>query len=208
MSLDFVGLKNGEYGAILADPPWHFQPYSLDPDDPGRHASAHYETMPLEDICGLPVGDLAAKNCVLFCWICWPMLEHGLRAIEAWGFKYKTCAFAWMKANGMQMDLFAEDIPVDMLTGYWTRANSEVCLLATRGKPKRLNADVAQGIIQPRRQHSRKPEGVHARIERLVAGPYAELFARQRRPGWDCWGNEIDKFGAASDHRDTPTVPA
>ena len=78
--------------------------------------------------------------------------------------------------------------------GYWTRANSEPCLLATRGKPKRLNADVRQGIIAPRREHSRKPDEVHGRIERLVAGPYLELFARAERPGWTVWGNETTKF--------------
>jgi N6-adenosine-specific RNA methylase IME4 len=78
--------------------------------------------------------------------------------------------------------------------GYWTRANSEVCLLATRGHPKRLNADVRQGIIEPRREHSRKPDCVPGRIERLVAGPYLELFARTRREGWDSWGNQTDKF--------------
>ena len=72
--------------------------------------------------------------------------------------------------------------------GYWTRASSEVCLLGTRGKPKRLNADVRQGIIAPVRQHSRKPDGIHERIERLVAGPYLELFARQQREGWTAWG--------------------
>jgi N6-adenosine-specific RNA methylase IME4 len=81
-----------------------------------------------------------------------------------------------------------------MGSGYWTRANSEVCLLATRGNPKRLDAGVRQAIVEPRRQHSRKPDCVHDRIERLVAGPYLELFARQRRPNWDCWGNQTDKF--------------
>ena len=79
--------------------------------------------------------------------------------------------------------------------GYWTRANSEVALLATRGKPKRLNADVRQAILEPRREHSRKPECQYERIERLVAGPYLELFARNTRPGWDSWGNEVGKFG-------------
>jgi N6-adenosine-specific RNA methylase IME4 len=82
--------------------------------------------------------------------------------------------------------------------GYWTRANSEVCLLATRGKPKRLNADVRQAIVEPRRQHSRKPDCVPGRIERLVAGPYLELFARTKRPGWTVWGNQTDKFEAAA----------
>ena len=90
--------------------------------------------------------------------------------------------------------MFRDDSDVQIGCGYWTRANSEVCLLATRGKPKRLNADVRQAIIEPRRQHSRKPDCVHGRIERLVEGPYLELFARAPRPGWTVWGNETDKF--------------
>lgn len=192
-----------KFGAILADPPWHFEVWSLKntrttgKGGPVRHPSRHYKTMPIEEIYKLPVKDLAADNCVLFLWVVWPMLEHGLKTIESWGFKYKTCAFAWMKADGTQINLFDQEIDVDILTGYWTRANSEVCLLATRGKPKRLNADVRQGIIAPRREHSRKPEGVHQRIERLVAGPYVELFARQKRPGWTVWGNQTNKFAEA-----------
>jgi N6-adenosine-specific RNA methylase IME4 len=87
--------------------------------------------------------------------------------------------------------------------GYWTRANTEPCLLATRGRPKRLNADVRQAIIEPRREHSRKPDGIHKRIERLVAGPYLELFARQQRPGWDVWGNEVDKFAQPDNYNPT-----
>ena len=78
--------------------------------------------------------------------------------------------------------------------GYWTRANTEACLLATRGHPKRLRADIRQLIVAPRREHSRKPEAIYERIERLVAGPRLELFARQSRPGWTAWGNESTKF--------------
>lgn len=89
------------------------------------------------------------------------------------------------------------DIEPHMTLGYWTRSNSEVCLLATKGAPKRLNADVRQAIIEPRREHSRKPD-IHTRIERLVAGPYLELFARRTRPGWDSWGNEVGKFNKVS----------
>ena len=108
-----------------------------------------------------------------------------------------------MKADVSTVNLFADPVDSYMGLGYWTRANSEVCLLATRGSPKRLNADVRQGHHCPRREHSRKPEGVHERIERLVVGPYLELFARQRRPGWDCWGNEVDKFNGGYDsHKD------
>jgi N6-adenosine-specific RNA methylase IME4 len=197
MSDPFANLPRGHFGVILADPPWHFEVWSLDLDNKRvRHAASHYRTMTAADIYGLPVAELAAPDCVLFMWIIWPMLEHGMKAIESWGFQYKTCGFAWMKADASQIDLFRDDADVDMLTGYWTRANSEVCLLATRGKPKRRNADVRQGIIAPRREHSRKPEDIHPRIERLVAGPYLELFARAQRPGWTCWGNEVGKFEA------------
>ena len=140
------------------------------------------------------MAHLAAKDSVLFIWITWPILIDALDLIKAWGFTYKTCAFSWMKAHAGQIELFDEAVAVQVGLGYWTRANSDVCLLATRGRPKRLNADVRQGIIAPRREHSRKPDGIHERIERLVAGPYLELFARQQRPGWTVWGNETDKF--------------
>jgi N6-adenosine-specific RNA methylase IME4 len=158
-----------------------------------------YSTLIDSDIAALPVGDLAAPDCVLFLWTCWPILRRSFGVLDAWGFTYKTCAFSWMKADPYR--LFADDKTPFAGLGYWTRANTEPCLLATRGKPKRLNADVRQGIIASRREHSRKPDCVHERIERLVAGPYLELFARQRRPGWTCWGNEVGKF-------DQPTLEA
>ncbi len=154
--------------------------------------------MEMDGIAALPLRDLAAPDCVLFVWICWPILLALPAILDSWGFDYKTCAFSWMKADGRQMDLLRDDLDAQVGLGYWTRANSEVCLLATRGKPKRLNADVRQGIIAPRREHSRKPDGIHERIERLVAGPYCELFARQKRPGWDVWGNQTDKFEAVA----------
>ena len=195
MTWPFAELEPGKYGAIYADPPWHFKVYALGTaKSKARHPSQHYATMTDAEIEALPVAELAAPDAALFLWISWPMLEHGLRVIGAWGFTYKTCAFAWLKADVSTVDLFAEPKDADMMLGYWTRANSEVCLLATRGSPKRLNADVRQGIIEPRRQHSRKPSCVPERIERLVAGPYCELFARQRREGWDSWGNQLDRF--------------
>jgi N6-adenosine-specific RNA methylase IME4 len=150
--------------------------------------------MTLDEVTALPVGDLAAADCCLFLWASWPMLPEAMAVISAWGFEYKTCAFDWMKAHAGQIELFRDDTDALMGMGYWTRANSEPCLLATRGKPKRLNADVRMGIIEPRREHSRKPDCVHGRIERLVAGPYVELFARSSRIGWHTWGNETTKF--------------
>ena len=181
----------GGFGAILADPPWAFETFA-GPAVPTQ-GDQPYKTMSNEAIAALPVRDLAARNCVLFLWVTWPCLLAGIDTIRAWGFSYKTCAFCWVKADGAQMQMF-EEFPVQIGTGYWTRANSEVCLLATRGKPKRLYADVRQAIIEPRRQHSRKPDCVHLRIERLCTGPYLELFARERRAGWASWGNEVDKF--------------
>lgn len=189
----FDGLTKNGYGAILADPPWKFETWGSQ-ENSEHCVERHYSTMTIDEISKLPVGDLAAKDAVLFVWICWPTMHRALEVIEAWGFTYKTCAFCWIKANGTQVDMFGENLPVQIGTGYWTRSNSEVCLLATRGQPKRINADVRQGIIAPRREHSRKPDGIHERIERLVAGPYLELFARQKRPGWDVWGNQTDKF--------------
>jgi N6-adenosine-specific RNA methylase IME4 len=186
-------LPRNHFGAILADPPWGFQAWDGN-KIPTRSSATPYRTMPMDEIAALPVADLAAEDCTLFCWVVWPTLPEAIEVIRAWGFAYKTCGFAWMKADVSTINLFDDPVDAYMGLGYWTRANSEVCLLATRGKPKRLNADVRQGIIAPRREHSRKPDGIHERIERLVAGPYLELFARQKRPGWTVWGNQTDKF--------------
>jgi N6-adenosine-specific RNA methylase IME4 len=183
----FRELPHHYFGAILADPPWRFDVWSG--KGTARAADNHYQTMTMREISRLPVDELAADDCALFMWMVWPSLPDALRIIEAWGFEYKTCAFSWMKADPYR--LFADDKTPFAGMGYWTRANTEACLLATRGKPKRLNADVRQGIIAPRQEHSRKPDDVHDRIERLVGGPYLELFARRTRPGWRVWGNEI-----------------
>jgi N6-adenosine-specific RNA methylase IME4 len=196
-------LPQGKFGAILADPPWQFQAWAgarLNGDRRPVHTQAtkpHYQTMTMADIEAMSVAELAADDCVLFLWICWPVLQHSLRVIESWGFTYKTCGFCWVKANAKQVDMFRDDIEPRMNLGYWTRSNSEVCLLATKGKPKRRDGGVRQAIIEPQREHSRKPDGIHERIEHLVAGPYLELFARQQRPNWTTWGNQTDRFAPA-----------
>ena len=207
-----LAISGARFGAILADPPWRFITYN----ESGRNRcpdwkpfegspSRHYDTMSTEEIAALPVQSIAAKNCCLFLWTSWPMLKDALTIIERWGFVFKTCAFDWMKAHTGQIDLFRDDYDALMGCGYWTRANSEPCLLATRGRPKRLNADVRQGVIEPRREHSRKPDCVHDRIERLVAGPYIELFARRERPNWAVWGSEVSSaIIAPADNRGIP----
>jgi N6-adenosine-specific RNA methylase IME4 len=201
--LQLGDFPEGHFGAIYADPPWKFQTYN----DKGRKRSpdwkpfkgspsVHYDSMEIHELCALPVSRVSAPNACLFMWVSWPMLEDALFLMKAWGFIYKTCGFAWLKAD--PFCLLADDRTVSMGMGYWTRANSEVCLLGTRGKPKRLKADVRQGIIAPRREHSRKPDEIYGRIERLVAGPYLELFSRTDRAGWTCWGNQTGKFPAVA----------
>ena len=180
------------YNVICADPPWTFATYSR--KGKGRSAEAHYACLGFEDICAIPVADWAAPDSILFLWVTDPLLPKGLELIEAWGFTYKTVGFYWAKLNKRTpRNRFIED---DFFTGmgFWTRANVEQCLLATRGKPNRLRKDVRRLVVAPRREHSRKPDEVHERIERLADGPYLEMFARQGRRGWDCWGIEAGLF--------------
>ncbi len=181
-----------EYRVIYADPPWSFATYS--DKGKGRSAQAHYDCLGMDDLCKIPVREWAARNCALFLWTTDPLLPQALKLIEAWGFTYKTVGFYWAKLNrSVPRKRFAEK---DFFTGlgFWTRANVEQCLLATRGNPKREAKDVRRLVIAPRREHSRKPEEVYGRIERLLGGPYLELFARGTRPGWDSWGDQSGLF--------------
>lgn len=182
-----MNFPTGKYGAILADPPWNFRTYSA--KGKARSADRHYAVMAGDDLAALSVGDLAAPDCALFLWTTDPMLPRALALMAAWGFDFKTIAFTWAKTNAKSPGWFTG-------MGYWTRANPEMCILGTRGKPKRLNKDVRQLVVAPRREHSRKPDEIHDRIERLVGGPYLELFARAPRENWTVWGNQTERFAA------------
>lgn len=173
----------GRYGAILVDPPWSFRVWNRDTGR-GRSAESHYATLSFADLASLPVGRLAAPDCALFLWAVMPSLPDAIALGQAWGFRYKTVAFTWAKTTVRGRWHFG--------LGYWTRANAEVCLLFTRGKPKRAARNVRQLIVAPVGAHSAKPAEQYERIEALVAGPYVELFARQQRPGWQAIGNAID----------------
>jgi N6-adenosine-specific RNA methylase IME4 len=136
----------------------------------------------------LPVSSWAASDSVLLLWVTRPILPRAFEVIETWGFEYKTVAFTWVKTLPSEYDndpcLFGPPpLRFAFGMGHWTRSNPEQCLLATRGKPHRVNADVPELLLAHRREHSRKPDEVYDLVERLVAGPYLELFARQRRPG-------------------------
>lgn len=189
------------YGAIYVDPPWQFRVWDTATGQ-GRSAELHYPTMSLDELKALPVPALMADNCAVFMWATWPTLPDAMALGAAWGLTYKTCAFNWVKMNKMQTDKPFVGM------GYWTRANSEPCLLFTKGNPRRKSRGVEQIIVEwtggfwdafetetvatPIQRHSQKPNAIYGRIEALVDGPYLELFARQAWPEWDRFGNEVD----------------
>ena len=176
---------SGKYKVIYADPPWTFSTYSA--KGKGRSAEAHYDCLSLDQVKALPVSDWAADDAVLLLWATDPLLDKALDVIRVWGFTYKTVGFYWVKQNASGNGLFTG-------LGFWTRANPEQCLLATRGHPKRKAADVKKVVVSPRREHSRKPDEMYGHIERLIDGPYLEMFARASRPGWDAWGAQRGLF--------------
>lgn len=171
-----------KYKVIYADPPWNYRVWNN--KENGRSAESHYATMKIEDIKKMPIDILADKDCALFLWITFPLLNEMNDLLNAWGFTYKTVAFVWVKQNKKSDSLFWG-------MGYWTRANAELCILATKGNPKRCCKGVHQVILSHIEEHSKKPEEARKRIERLMGeGAKIELFAREKVEGWDVWGNE------------------
>ena len=173
-----------KYKIIYADPPWQYRVYSK--KGQGRSAENHYHTMNIKDIMALPVDKIADKDCILFLWITFPCLKEGIEVMERWGFKYKTCGFNWVKRNKKKNTYF-------MGLGFWTRSNSEVCLIGTKGQPKRVSKSVSQICDARIMEHSKKPAEIRERIVELCGElPRIELFARDKVKGWDSLGDEID----------------
>ena len=178
----------GNYSIIYADPPWQYQRSKVQ-----GAAENHYPTMSIQEICRLPVAELAAKDCALFLWVTFPQLQDAMKLFEAWGFTYKTLGFAWVKQNKSGKGFFFG-------MGYWTRSNVEICLLGIKGHPKRISKSISQLIISPLEQHSKKPDEARERIVALMGDvPRVELFARQTAPGWDVWGNEVEPTAGLRD---------
>ena len=175
--------KCGPYSIIYADPPWHYN----DKAQAGRRGAAYkYPTLLPVKIEELPVKSIAADNSALFLWVTYPQLPVGLSVLHAWGFQYKTVAFTWIKLNSKKLTPF-------MGGGSYTRANAEIVLLGTKGRPLRLNKGVRSIVQSVRREHSRKPDEVRERIVELFGDlPRIELFARQKVSGWHAWGNEVE----------------
>ncbi len=200
-------IPQGHYRTILADPPWKFLTRS--DKGLGKSPDRHYNTMTIDEIKALPVRDVCTTDAVLLMWIIDTHAELAFDVIRAWGFKYKTVGLYWAKTT---QD--GKGFPIG--TGFWTRANPEHALqcesdcdeqevernmLATRGRPKRQDAGVPRLMVSPRREHSRKPDETHDRVERLLKGPYLEMFSRTDREGWDVWGDEAGSFSIQQHQR-------
>lgn len=184
MSWPFGDLPLFSFDFIMADPPWSFENYSEAGE--AKNAKAKYDCMPLDAIKALPVGDLAAPNCLLMLWATNPMIPEAIETMRAWGFKYKT-AGTWVKTTKHGKKAFGP--------GYILRCSSEPILIGTIGQPEtsKNTRTSFEGII---REHSRKPEEGYAWAQNLMPNAFKrlDLFSRQKRDGWTNWGNEADKF--------------
>lgn len=199
MKVDIYSTRN-KYDIIYADPPWSYK-------DSGCQGAAakQYNTMTQEELYSLPIQRICNKDAVLFMWVTYPKLQEALDTIRAWGFNYKSIAFQWVKLNKKAdtytlMREVAKGMSVEDAMfkqcfyglGRWTRGNTEMCVIATKGKISRAVADVPQLVFAPIGRHSAKPAVVRNRIKQLMGNrPAIELFAREHVEGWDCWGNEV-----------------
>ncbi len=186
------------YGVIMIDYPWNFENYSENGED--RNAKKHYDCMSIEEGLALPVGHFAAKDCALFVWGTSPLMPEVKPLIDAWGFRFSGKAFCWAKCTKQSLEKPRPELPINdnynwkMNNGYGTRSNTEDCWLCVTGQPERLSANVRELIVEPLREHSRKPDEAFERAAQLFAGPRLELFSREERDGWDTWGNQAGKF--------------
>lgn len=170
-----------KFQIIYVDPPWSYNDKKCE-----GAAEKQYNCISLSDLCSLPVKEIAAKDCVLFMWATYPKIEDALSLIRAWGFEYKSITFQWIKQNRSGKGFFFG-------LGRWTRGNTECCLIAVKGKPKRISNKVSQLVFSPLQRHSQKPTIVREKIVELIGNlPRIELFARVKAEGWDSIGNEID----------------
>jgi N6-adenosine-specific RNA methylase IME4 len=180
------GLR-GRFSTILIDPPWRFD------NRTGKMAPEHkrllrYKTMSMEEIAGLPVAAHAGNPSHLYLWCPNALLPQGLEIMQAWGFTYKT-NLVWYKVR-------KDGGPDGRGVGFYFRNVTELLLFGIRGRMRTLDAGRRQTnvVISRKQEHSRKPEEVYAIIERCSPGPFLELFARERIPGWTCWGDQVDTY--------------
>jgi len=192
----FLGIPTGYADFIMADPPWRFENWSE--RGIGKGAAKHYQTMTIPEIKQLPVADIASRDCMLFLWAVWPMIDKAFDVLKAWGFEYKTGG-VWAKRTVNGLNAFGP--------GYLLRSSCEPFLIATRGKPgphSKSHRNYFDGLA---REHSRKPEEAYKFCETYMPDARrVELFARQKRLGWLSWGDEVDKWAPLTGSPVTPSV--
>ncbi len=176
----------GVYKTIVVDPPWFFerQPKNIKPP---------YKLMPLEEIKALPVDQLAGQNAHCYLWVPNALIDQGFEVLKAWGFEYKT-VLVWLK-DGLG-------------TGYYFRNSTELVLFGIKGKRPILRHDLRNWVMASRREHSRKPDEFYELVEKASPEPRIDLFSREKREGWDQWGNQCDFFSPAPNPpKDFEAVP-
>ena len=182
------------------DVPWRFVVRSRKAGL-GRSADGHYDTMTLEEIAALPVGDYLAPDARIFFWITGPFLAKGAHVpiLRGYGFEPVSTFLVWIKPIAAYYQnpygVTLDDHLFEMMMGFTSRQNAEFVIEARRGNPApRKSRSIRQVVLEPAREHSRKPEKFYAAVERYVDGPRLELFGRQQRRGWTVRGDEKDKF--------------
>jgi N6-adenosine-specific RNA methylase IME4 len=173
-------LPTGPFRVIAADPPWK---YFLRDEDATHRGTVGYPPMTVEEICALPVAEMAHEDCILWLWTTNALMHDAFHVLETWGFTAKTI-LTWVKPS--------------IGAGHWLRGQTEHCILATKGKPTVMLTNQSTFIEGKVREHSRKPEEFYALVESLCPGSKVEMFARQPREGWISWGAESEKFAAAT----------
>jgi len=169
-------LPGGPFRVIVIDPPWRYEA-TID-SDPGLRGTVPYPDMEVDQVCALPVADLAHQDCIVWLWTTNAFLREAYRCLDAWGFQAKT-VLTWDKER--------------IGLGHWLRNVTEHCILAVRGNPVVRLTNQSTLIREPRREHSRKPEAFYRLVDELCPGSKLEMFAREARQGWQSWGAEVGR---------------
>lgn len=193
-------MERKKYSIIYADPPWSFGTRKLNAGKMGKEVEDHYPVMSDEDILSLPIKSISAEDSVIFMWVVYSKLPLALKVMERWGFKYSTVGFEWLKRTSTGK-------PVCFMGPNVCGGAIELCLMGRRGCLPRINKNIRRLIDSPRSRHSEKPSETRNRIVDLFGDlPRVELFAREKKEGWDSWGNELPNDVELNDP-DTSTEP-
>lgn len=188
----FGDLQRQHYSVVLIDPPWRWAGGT-------KARPQHYPRMTLDEIKAMPVRDLLLPEGGRVClWMTAPLMHRMPEIAKAWRLRYSS-VIPWIKLWNGEDGMFVYADSIARGTGLEVMGNAEYCVILKAGRPHSIKGRPFPGVlIEPRREHSRKPPRLHSEIEARIPGPYCEIFAREHRSGWHAWGNETDKFGAVA----------